>query len=407
MGDERVSTEQDEQQPFPERLSFSGLLLAALGIGVSFYSLLHHLQVKSAGFSDFSCNINASVSCDTVARSAYSEIAGMPLAVFGLGYFLGILVLAGMAYQKKQTRSEGLSAYVLLVFSGVLVSLVLGVISWFYVHSLCLVCLSVYLITFLLLLSLWLDRDYLRSIFSWKGSINGLSAPGFAMLVALVGYSFYPREPSRAPILSVEEQRELAKGRLELPTLDLEVARSVYSGAGEDYRKGPDTAKIVIVEFADFQCPGCRYAAEVLQKIEGEFKGQVQIVFKNFPLSSECNPTISSNMHPFACEAAFHGRCVGETGHFWDYANLVFSNQSQLTKQKIRDFALTTGMSPSDLDYCLSSRRGELKSKIEADINLGQRIGVRGTPAIYINGKVYNGPATFETLSEYLRSLEL
>ncbi len=74
-----------------------------------------------------------------------------------------------MAYQKKQTRSEGLSAYVLLVFSGVLVSLVLGVISWFYVQSLCLVCFSFYLITFLLLLSLGLTEITLGLFFSGKG----------------------------------------------------------------------------------------------------------------------------------------------------------------------------------------------------------------------------------------------
>ena len=64
------------------------ILLAVIGLGTSVYSTMHHIEVKASGQTDAACNINDTFSCDAVALSKYSELFGIPLGVFGFGYFL-------------------------------------------------------------------------------------------------------------------------------------------------------------------------------------------------------------------------------------------------------------------------------------------------------------------------------
>ena len=80
------------------------------------------------------------------------------------------------------------------------------------------------------------------------------------------------------------------------------------SKLGEDYRWGSDTARVTIVEFADFQCPACKHLSDIMKEIKAIFKQQVLIVFKNYPLDNQCNQNIRRSFHPFACKIALMAR---------------------------------------------------------------------------------------------------
>ena len=116
--------------------------------------------------------------------------------------------------------------------------------------------------------------------------------------------------------------------------IDLPLALSPYSGAGEDYRKGSDEAAVTIVEFADFQCPGCRQMSNNLEILADEFGDDVRLVFRNYPLDKSCNSGMGRQLHDYACEAAVLGRCAGQYGRFWPFHDLVFANQSSINSAK-------------------------------------------------------------------------
>ncbi len=84
--------------------------------------------------------------------------------------------------------------------------------------------------------------------------------------------------------------------------------------------KGPQDAKVTIVEFSDFQCPYCERAYPTVNQILKDYDGKVRIAYKQFPLNS---------IHPKAQKAAEAAECAKEQGKFWEYHNKLFENQSE------------------------------------------------------------------------------
>ena len=113
------------------------------------YSLTHFYSVKLAQGGSFACNINQTFNCDTVALSAWSELFGVPLGVYGAAYFISLWVLLGIGVSGHKGARDHLLAYVVMNVLGVLVSLGLAAVSHFclahlvsFLHG-CLCCLSV------------------------------------------------------------------------------------------------------------------------------------------------------------------------------------------------------------------------------------------------------------------------
>jgi protein-disulfide isomerase len=85
-----------------------------------------------------------------------------------------------------------------------------------------------------------------------------------------------------------------------------------------DQVRGPNDAKVTIVEFSDYQCPYCVQASNTVNQILGAYKDQVRFIYKNFPLT---------NIHPYAEKAAEAALCAAEQGKFWEYHDKLFKTQ--------------------------------------------------------------------------------
>ncbi|MEK7383124.1 MAG: thioredoxin domain-containing protein, partial [Elusimicrobiota bacterium] len=102
-------------------------------------------------------------------------------------------------------------------------------------------------------------------------------------------------------------------------------ARKPFSPAAPQYRqKGPANAKILIVEFSDFECPACRYAVKPLHELLALYEGKVRFVFKHFPL----------RMHRWAPAAAIAAECAGRQGRFWEYHDRLYDRQEEWVNEK-------------------------------------------------------------------------
>lgn len=364
--------------------TFVGMLLAA-------YATAHHLQLKRDGMTDYICNLNDVLSCDKVAQSMYSEFLGIPLGVWGFAFFLSLLMTLIFASLSKKSITKYLQLYGLLVVVGCLVSILLAYISSFLVGSFCLTCIGVYLVNFFQLLMLIILQ---RSLFAIKlfqvKNVFQLSWIPFLVIVgSLVLFQIW--SPNTKSFYQ-EEQNLIADIQpIAQEVYDIPIAKSPYRDFGEDYRWGDDQAKVVIVEFADFECPACNYARQALDELKKEFtrEKELLIVFRNYPLDQSCNDHLQRPLHKKACEIALLARCAGLYGKFWAYHDMAFSQQKNSSPKRAVDWAKDIGMTDQQVSSCLQDKT--LLDKIKDDIKVGNSLNVKGTPAIFINGKRYQG----------------
>ena len=161
--------------------------------------------------------------------------------------------------------------------------------------------------------------------------------------------------------------------------VSLDPPRYEVALADHDPSRGPADAPITIVEFSEYQCPFCGRVTPTLKALEQKYGSKVRFVFKDFPLPNHAQA-------PKAAEAA---HCAGDQGKYWELHDQLFSNQQQLQIADLRKYAGVVGLDQAKFDQCLDS--GTHAASVQADVDLGNQIGVQSTPTLYINGRVVTG----------------
>jgi len=206
-----------------------------------------------------------------------------------------------------------------------------------------------------------------------------------------------PLRPQIADYLRKERQRDAAKklnDRLDKEnklTVYLEPFRVPLNNEGAP-ALGPENAKVTLVEFSDFQCPYCKGFFPVLKQIEEKYKDNVRIVYRQYPIAS---------LHPYAPKAAEASLCAHEQGKFWELHDAMFQEQDKLTIKDLKAKATRLGLDQKKFDSCLDT--GKFSERVQEDTREGQRSGVTGTPALYINGVSVDGGAVgFDVMQRLL-----
>lgn len=142
--------------------------------------------------------------------------------------------------------------------------------------------------------------------------------------------------------------------------------------------KGPESAPVTLVEFADFQCPHCGEFAPVLDKLLEAHKNDVRFVYKLYVLGKFPQSEL-------AARAAF---AAGKQGKFWEMHHLIFANQTRLSQQDLDAMATQLGLDVSRLHADMQSQ--EATDRLAKDKKLGEDLKIEGTPTIYINGRQFD-----------------
>ena len=153
--------------------------------------------------------------------------------------------------------------------------------------------------------------------------------------------------------------------------------RKSVMGSGPS--RGDSSAKISIVVFADFQCPYCNKASETVDRVMAAYPGQVRLTYRHFPLS----------FHKEAPKAAEASMCAAQQGKFWEYHDALYSHQDALSVDDLKGHAFAMGLDLKRFEGCLDS--GEMKAVVQTDQKEGERLGVSGTPAFFVNGFMLSG----------------
>jgi protein-disulfide isomerase len=138
---------------------------------------------------------------------------------------------------------------------------------------------------------------------------------------------------------------------------------------------GNQEAPVTIAVFDDFECPYCSRLVAPLKEVLTRYPDRAKLVFKNFPLT----------MHKHARTAALAGLAAQRQGLFWPLHDLMFANYRQLNPDKIKELAQTLGLDMARFEQDLKDP--ELARKVDADIEEGKKVGVQGTPTLFINGR--------------------
>ncbi len=143
--------------------------------------------------------------------------------------------------------------------------------------------------------------------------------------------------------------------------------------------KGEATLPVHVVEFADYQCPHCKHASEAFKKLMNKYGKNVRLTFVDFPI----NPSGISRI------VAQGSHCAAKQNKYWEYHYMAFDNQAKLTDKSPEEFAKKLGLNESEFKTCAASDWA--KAEVERGRLEGERVGVSGTPTIYINGKKFVG----------------
>jgi protein-disulfide isomerase len=160
--------------------------------------------------------------------------------------------------------------------------------------------------------------------------------------------------------------------------------------AGRPERGGGAKAPVTIVEFSDYQCPFCSRAEGTVDQVMKTYGDKVRLVYRDFPLP----------MHPQARPAAEAANCANAQGKFWEYHAKLFANQSALGEDKLKEYAKDLGLDPAKFDQCLATK--PFKGAIDKDIADASKVGVTGTPAFFINGRMLSGAQPFDKFKEVI-----
>lgn len=154
-------------------------------------------------------------------------------------------------------------------------------------------------------------------------------------------------------------------------------------------------AKVVLVEYSDFQCPYCAKHDPTMQQIVKDYGDQVAWVYRHFPLS----------FHPNAVPAALGSECADDQGKFWEFSDAMYAGQTAGLSGDAATATAFINKTAADLKLdtkkfaeCLSS--GKHQSVVDADMASGRTAGVSGTPATFINGTLVSGAVPYASMKK-------
>jgi protein-disulfide isomerase len=148
---------------------------------------------------------------------------------------------------------------------------------------------------------------------------------------------------------------------------------------GESPIKGDPNAPVTLVEYSDFECPFCARADPGIQALAAKYPQKLRVVFKHYPLS----------FHATARPLAIASMAAQEQGRFWEFHDVLFKNSGSLqaTDAAIEGYAREAGLDVERFKRDRKEKAQAYERRIEQDIASGNKVDVRGTPTLYINGK--------------------
>lgn len=382
-----------------KKFIFVAFLSTLTAIGLHIYLSLKFYSLKFGIDSSSACNINDRFNCDVASTSQFADIFGVPIALLGALLNAAIVILMFNAFiSSKEGRRAFHISYILSIFS-VSVSLVMGTLSVAFLRSYCPFCIGAYALSVITALCLHIAKDKDQSIVSVAPQLFGENKGSLYVILAI-------------PVLGFFINWNINK-RFSSERLDMFITESIGSwknaqpavfDLSRGFIKGSDDSKFIIVEFADYLCPHCKHANGPLKTFMSTHSN-AKLVFKPYPLDSQCNTSPGLQGHPgdgIRCRLSFASYCAEKLyKDGFKYHDFIFDNQEFFhgvsnTDEVDKKICSVDESRCDALKECMSSEDAINWVKMAA--KEGEDAKITGTPTIFVNGKKLDGGQNFMVL---------
>jgi protein-disulfide isomerase len=236
---------------------------------------------------------------------------------------------------------------------------------------------------------------------TWQvAQIRPAEVPGFAEVVLAMEKG--GQQQSMVLYVSPDEQHAFTGEVIPFGADPFASARRELATSTSGIARGPANASVTIVEFSDLECPHCKNAQPIVEKLMSDFPN-ARLVFQQFPIEAS---------HPWAFKAATWAQCIGRENNaaFWKFVNGTYDDQLTIDLQnadaKLKEHAAAAGADVAKAASCVASP--DTAKAVRDSLELGRAVGVSGTPTVFFNGRKIAGLTTlpYETLKDLVRFAE-
>lgn len=349
------------------------------------------------------CSINEFIDCDGIAQTVESQFFGIPLAYWGMFFYLFIMLMLFAEKLKSiklfkffEVFKNPYSYIAALGLFSFIVSITLLCVSLFEIKKLCVLCAFTYILNFLIA-CIAADFSIKKLGLSIKESIvdfidaikikKYLIAFILCSIVACGFLAYTSTSLKFAP--QVKNYKEFGEY--------LNAKKNKYAVSGNIL--GKEDSKRIVYLYSDYQCPICYAHNIMIHKIVHEMK-DILVIHRNLPLDNECNPFLKNAMHEGACVDARYSIAAEKQGKLWDMNDILFEHKPK-TESEILELVKNKDFDVDKLkeDANSSETIKELKSQIEE----AEKLKIIGTPTVMINNKLYIG---IKPYSEYYQNIK-
>lgn len=372
-------------------------MFVLLGLCTSLASVYVHYEMRrDATYAAF-CDVNQVFNCRTAYQSRFGTFHDVPVALGGVIWFTLALLLTLAADPKLGPPESGAAAYLFLIsIPAVSVVLFLAYASIFILKTVCILCvltsvavLGVFLVSGVSMNTppIGVPRQAVQDARALAGKPLALGVAISFLAGAALAVAFFPSAVGGSTAA-------LAAALANQPNdfdlwFESQVRVPVVAPA--------DGAQVIIVEFNDYQCPTCAESylddRPVFAKYQAAQPGKVRLILKDYPLEPECNPNVAATVHEAACEGAVAVRLARQQQRGPAMEEWLFTHQADMTPATVRQAAKEIG-GVSDFE----SEYPRVLDLIKSDVELGGRLGVKGTPTFFINGVRIEGRLNSQVL---------
>ena len=392
------------------------LILSVSGAVISWLLLYqHYFPDLNLGF--ISCGSGLSNPCITVGQSKYSSIFGIPVAGFGVIYFMiltFLILVADYAQERYYKILCGIGFP--LTAAGLIVNIILGILM-IKIGQLCKLCAATYIINlaiFIILIFFIKNNFFVNEI---KKSLKSFFIPKDSDTKAVLALSIIFVFCLSAVVLAganiIKFKSGFSKNQNENKFLS-----SFYNQKEENIKFpesnltiGRSDAKVKIYIFNDFLCSACRKLYEIEKYIIPKYEGKIQIVYFHYPLDISCNNDMEETIYPNSCLASKSMYAAGEADFFEEYLHIHFLNygnyedgfEIEHVYKNLTDTSAQFKIKPEAIEKFKSvmNKSGEI-NQISEHIESAKNLKMESTPTIYIAGRKLVGVPKKEILESII-----
>ena len=372
------------------------LTLLGLGLSVKLAQIYYLANFDKYALSSF-CSINDFIDCDGVAKTTHAQFWGIPLAYWGIFFYVTIFFLTIVDKLKNFKIFDAFKkpmAYIsTLGIASFIISMGLACESFFVIKKLCVLCLATYFINLLIAVTAncasneTLIKNFKTTFFDFIGGVRKYTKPFIIVTMLLASFLCYSGITLNF-VPHIKQTKSILKYR--------KIKHNPYRIKGN--LLGNENADVVIELYSDYVCPLCYINNIMLHQAVKEYKN-IKINHHNFPFDKECNKYITINMHPNACFMSRAAIAARNQNNYWEMSSLLYENQPKKIEQ-ITEIAKQLNF---DTDKFIEDMNSTFtKQEIEKELEATIELDLDATPTMFVNGEKIVGVKPYYELQKIL-----